>query len=98
MRYRDSETRDYLRSSLKTRSIEIAGMRRDSFEVADNVYSQALSLEIADAGDYNERIGEIGQQKYKSVCSRAIALGFVYKPTQDLIGDAATLIKIFSTG
>jgi len=82
-RYEPLDARGTIRFSLNTGSLEIARLRRDGFEVADDEYWAALS--IAD----NENTGNQARQvamsrRYKAAQSRAMASGFTYKPADEL--------------
>jgi hypothetical protein len=54
LRYRHLETREYVRTSLQTISLEIARMRRDGMEVADNNLWQSLILDADGTGQISD--------------------------------------------
>ncbi|MBL4870183.1 MAG: tyrosine-type recombinase/integrase [Robiginitomaculum sp.] len=83
------ESRTFVRCSLKTKSVDVARIRRDALELADNALWQALSMEAASLGGLSGRTQDIEQKRHKSACGRAMAMGFVYVPTQEL-ADGAT--------
>lgn len=83
-RYFAVESRRFIRSSLKTKSLDVARMRRDALEEADNAYWQALMLDKAQGNERSE-IRKVMHQRYEAGRSRALAFGFSYKPMQALL-------------
>ncbi len=84
-RYFHIDTRRFVRSSLHTYSLEIAQLRRDALEEADNAYWSALALAAIDSGNaVSEEIRAILEQRYDAATARAIAHGFTYKPAEEL--------------
>ncbi len=85
--YLDIESRRFLRTSLKTKSIDIARMRRDALEEADNAYWYALSLESLSSNGVTETMRDVAKQRHKAASARALVHGFTYKPIQALLED-----------
>lgn len=83
--------RGIIQISLKTSSLDVAQLRRDSLERADELLWQGLSLEHPDSG---------AQARYQATKARAVALGFEYKAVADLAesGDAAEILRRISLG
>lgn len=82
------DPRKVIERSLKTRSIEIARIRRDELEAADNEYWQALSV----GGGNNV---EVINQRHKTAVARAKVLGFVYR-TVDELTNIAPISEVIS--
>lgn len=95
LRYRHLETREYVRISLQTSSLEIARMRRDAMEVADNDLWQSLTLEADRIGHVSDTKRIIETRRHQSAVARAMALGFIYKQTHDIVDqeDTAEILK-----
>lgn len=87
--YRVYEPRPYIRKALKTKSIHVARLRRDSLAQADESYWNALALEAATNGHVVPQFQEIHHQQYKAASDRAIAFGFKYKTAQKLYDESA---------
>lgn len=77
-----------IRQSLKTKSIDIARMRRDALEKADDKYWNALALETLSNNGLTENTRDVAEKLYKAAVARALIHGFAYKPIQTLIDDA----------
>ena len=85
-KYRTYETREFIRKSLDTSSLEIARLRRDALERADNEFwANALFYDDDERpeGD-RDRLRKALDRKYEAARSRAMALGFVYAPAEEL--------------
>jgi len=100
-RYFAVESRRFIRSSLKTKSLDVARMRRDALEDADNAYWQALMLDKAQGNERTE-IRKVMHQRYEAARSRALAFGFSYKPMQALlekesVGEILDRLKVLET-
>ena len=89
-RFRHLDTREYVRVSLRTTSLEIARMRRDALEVADNEYWQALALEDDVAGGLSDARQKTEYKRHKSATARAVSLGFIYKRADEIVQTVAT--------
>ena len=89
-RFRHLDTREYVRVSLRTTSLEIARMRRDALEVADNEYWQALALEDDVAGGLSDARQKTEYKRHKSATARAVSLGFIYKRADEIVQTIAT--------
>ncbi|WP_258571346.1 DUF6538 domain-containing protein [Flavimaribacter sediminis] len=78
---REFDARGFIRKSLKTTSLEIARMRRDEIEKADNLFWASLAAGEAPAG---------ATDRYYAAVKRAVAMGFVYRPAEILAEVVAT--------
>lgn len=82
-RFSNVDDRGTIRHSLKTNSLEIARIRRDGFETADDEYWASLVL-----SETESQSGKLARsamaKRYKSAQARALASGFVYKPVEEL--------------
>ena len=85
--YRSFDEREFIRKTLGTSSLEIARLRRDALEQADNDFwtSMAFHNDDADSSETQVRVRSGLARKYKAACSRALARGFVYAPAEKLV-------------
>ncbi len=67
--------RGLIQTSLKTSSIDVAQVRRDALERADDLHWQGLRL---------DGVRDESQARYEAAKARAVALGFEYKGLADL--------------
>jgi len=89
-RYAHIENRTVIRASLRTKSIDVARMRRDAFEAADDAYWQALSIEAAATGGVSIAATQVAEKRHKAASERALALGFAYTPADILASHTST--------
>ena len=82
-RYELLDSRGTIRFSLKTSSIDVARMRRDSFEEADNEYWASMRIVAVEAPGNSVQKAAMAK-RYAAANARALALGFVYKPVSEL--------------
>jgi integrase len=89
-RFQPYDPRTFIRSSLKTKSWEVARMRRDALEKADDDFwtTAAYSMGETDDPDARRRVRSAIDRQYAAACSRAIARGFVYAPVERLVETA----------
>jgi len=73
------DDRKVIQVALGTRNIEVARVRRDAMESADNQYWTSLRTVGAD---------EQAEARYEAARERAKAFGYVYKNLDDLVNDA----------
>jgi integrase len=78
---RDIDSRDLIRKTLRTSSLEIARLRRDAIEEADNLYWASLAAGDTPADSVD---------RYEAAVKRATAMGFFYKPAEVLAETATT--------
>ena len=85
-RFQPFDGRSIVKQSLKTESIDVARVRRNALEQADNDFwaSLAYSGDIAANTDHQSNLREILEREYQAACSRAMAYGFVYSPARRL--------------
>ena len=94
-RYQELDARKTIRCALHTESTEVARLRRDALEAADDEFWASLVLASDDReADYGEegagairtakRQRERLERRYQAASARAIARGFVYTPVDDL--------------
>ncbi|PHQ60953.1 MAG: integrase [Robiginitomaculum sp.] len=84
--YRELDPRTMIRASLRTSSLEVARYRRDAMVEADNAYWASLihhQKELVSAN--GEFIQDIAINEYRSAKSRALARGYIYTPTSQLV-------------
>lgn len=78
------DPRRFAKVSLKTRSLELARVRRDQLAEADDQYWMSLALE-ADGGETTTKtIRQSLERRYKAAIARAMAYGFSYTPAEPL--------------
>lgn len=82
--YRDLDPRGTIRTALNTDSLQIARARRDALARADEKLWRALQSELPSALD-----------AYEAARDRAMALGFIYVPAEELAVQA-TMDEILS--
>jgi len=82
-RFQEFDTRGTIRVSLRTGSLEIARMRRDNLEMADEEYWGWLSISETD-GVLNAAHSSAIAKRYSAAQARALAMGFTYKPVEEL--------------
>lgn len=89
-RFRPFDERQFVRTSLKTESIEVARFRRDALEAADDdFWASMLIIEDGETGARNEvRLRDTLAKRYRSASARAIARGFTYAPVEQLVQTA----------
>lgn len=83
-RFSAIDTRGTIRFSLNTQSLEIARLRRDSFEEADNEYWAALAISATDPSANSAQSRKLMALRYASAQNRAMASGFTYRPVEVL--------------
>lgn len=86
--YSHVEPRQFVRSSLKTKSLRMARERRNHLEAADNALWETLALEAAVNGEVAEVTRTVEKKRHESAIQRAMAQGFSYQPAEALIGNA----------
>jgi integrase len=74
------DDRGTIRISLKTSSLDVAQIRRDALERADDLYWQGLALDDP---------GQSPTTQYTAAKARAIALGFEYKAAAEIAASAS---------
>lgn len=89
-RFQPYDSRRFIRTSLKTKSWEVARMRRDALEKADDDFwtTAAYSMGETDNDESRRRIRASLDRQYEAACSRALARGFVYAPVERLVETA----------
>lgn len=89
-RYAPFDPRGVIECSLRTKSLEIARMRRDAMEESDDLYWAMLAGTAGDKGAPENLAFQIGeaQRRYKAAQTRALARGFVYAPVEQLASEA----------
>jgi len=69
------DNRGVIQVSLKTSSVDVAKLRRDALERADDLYWQGLALDVPI---------QSAQARYSAAKARAVAMGFEYKAAVDI--------------
>lgn len=84
-RYSTFDERRMVECSLRTKSIEIARLRRDAIEESDNLYWASLAGIVDEENpELLARQYEVAQRRYDMAQVRALARGFVYEPADKL--------------
>lgn len=87
------DKRGLIQVSLKTASLDVAKLRRDAMERADDLFWQGMSLDGSDMSTHG---------KYQAAKARAVALGFEYKgaveiaessPVEEIIRRVAAAVQ-----
>ena len=82
-RFAELDDRGAIRLALKTRSLEVARMRRDALAEADELFWANLSA--ADGDDATASLRQqVATRRYRSATCRAMAHGFAYAPAAEL--------------
>lgn len=89
-RYSDFDPRRMVERSLRTKSIEVARLRRDAMEESDDHYWASIAgidgeLETPER---LKRSHDVIQKRYAAANLRALARGFVYTPAEQLASNA----------
>ena len=89
-RFQDFDGRGVIECSLRTRSLEIARLRRDAMEESDDLYWAMLAGRADDTSSPENLAFQIdqAQRRYKAAQARALARGFVYAPIEQLANQA----------
>lgn len=82
-RFAAIDDRGWIQIALRTQSFEVAVMRRDALAEADVALWNARALELS-GGDPARHAWKIADQRYQAAVSRAMAMGFVYRPVDEL--------------
>lgn len=95
-RYSFFDARDFVRASLKTKSLDTAIERRDALVEADDIYWASLAgIETDDGDDLVTRQRKMAQKRYEAANLRALGRGFKYIPAANL-AQSAELEEIVS--
>ena len=82
-RFAAVDDRDWIQVALRTQSLEIAMMRRDALAEADSALWNARALEFR-GGEPGRQSWKIADRRYQAAVARAMAMGFVYRPVEEL--------------
>ena len=85
-RYASFDDRRVVECSLRTKSIEIARLRRDAMEESDNLFWASIAGidGETETPELVIRQRAVAQRRYKAAATRALARGFVYTPAAEL--------------
>ena len=85
-RYSDFDPRRMVECSLRTKSLEVARLRRDAMEQSDDHFWASIAGIDGDAETPERRKRQLDglQKRYASANLRALARGFVYTPAEQL--------------
>jgi len=92
-RFSHIDTRTKPRLSLRTDNLDLARIRRDHLEEADEQMWSALALEALEAGAKgtpSQAVSAAARKRYQAAVSRAMAFGFAYKTAEDLAAVPST--------
>jgi len=87
-RFSHVDSRQKIRFTLHTESVEVARLRRDALAEADKHYWTALAIDAANNDGVSEAAFRAEKLRYKSATARALAHGFQYRPAETLAADA----------
>lgn len=82
--YSRLDPRGRISISLKTKSVEVAKMRRDGHAQADEAFWQEQAMLMLSATPGDRICFEAAEQRYKAAVGLAMAQGFVYKPVAQI--------------
>jgi len=82
-RFSAIDDRVWIQVALRTQSLEVAMMRRDALAEADNALWNARTLEFSGGGAARQA-WQIADKRYQAAVARAMALGFIYRPVEEL--------------
>jgi len=88
--FRDIDPRGTIRSSLNTASIEVARARRDALAEADEQFWASAISQTPDSGVPHISLNSKMYARYQAAKKRALARGFVYRPSPELVQEAST--------
>lgn len=80
-RFQAVDTRGLIQTALRTRSLEVAMMRRNGLAEADDALWSSLALQAQDTERSRSRAAT---ERHRAAVSRAMAEGFVYRPVEEL--------------
>lgn len=86
-KYKHVDSRSKVRASLETKSLDIARIRRDAMERADEAYWAALSNEAAANQGVTEATQQVQSLHYQAAKAKALTFGFIYKTAQEIYDD-----------
>lgn len=84
-RYKHVDSRKLIKKTLKTKSIDLARMRRDDLIQADDEYWLTLAIEAAEKGGVSTTTRDVEQRRYNAARLRAMAHGYRYLPADRLV-------------
>jgi len=93
-RFKHVDPRTRIRYTLHTDSLDVARMRRDALAEADLEMWTALTIEASENGGVSEATYKAEQHRYHAAQTRALALGFSYKPVRELASNTETLDQV----
>jgi len=86
-KYKHIDSRSKVRASLETKSLDIARIRRDAMERADEAYWAALSNDAAANQGLTEATQRVQSLHYQAAKAKALTYGFIYKTAQEIYED-----------
>ena len=86
-KYKHVDSRSKVRASLDTKSLDIARIRRDAMERADEAYWAALANDAAANHGVSEATQKVQSYHYEAAKSKALTFGFIYKTAQEIYDD-----------
>lgn len=86
-KFRAYDARELVRRSLDTDTLEIARIRRDALEKSDNEFwNNVIFYDDENRSDEDrQRLRRTLDRKYEAANARAVALGFMYAPADQLV-------------
>ena len=86
-KYKHVDSRSKVRASLDTKSLDIARIRRDAMERADEAYWAALANDAAANKGVSEATQKVQAYHYEAAKTKALTYGFIYKTAQEIYDD-----------
>jgi len=86
-KYKHVDSRSKVRASLETKSLDIARIRRDAMERADEAYWAALANDAAANQGVTEATQRVQSLHYEAAKTKALTFGFIYKTAQEIYDD-----------
>jgi hypothetical protein len=86
-KYKHVDSRSKVRASLDTKSLDIARIRRDAMERADEAYWAALANDAAANQGVTEATLQVQSLHYETAKAKALTYGFIYKTAQEIYDD-----------
>ena len=83
-KYKHVDARSKVRASLDTKSLDIARIRRDAMERADEAYWAALTNDAAANQGVTEATLRVQSLHYEAAKAKALTYGFIYKTAQEI--------------
>lgn len=88
--YAHVDSRIRVKKSLKTKSIDLARLRRNDLIKADDEYWLSLAIEAAEKGGVSHATQIVEGRRYNAAVLRAMAYGYRYLPADRLVSEVSS--------